>query len=50
MLLEQLVRSTKAAGIWIIQTGIVPENDASVRLHEHVGFKGGGTPRAPLEA
>ena len=26
--------STEAAGVWTIQTGIFPENDASVRLHD----------------
>jgi L-amino acid N-acyltransferase YncA len=38
-LLERLIRSTDAAGIWTIQTGIFPENEASLRLHEHVGFE-----------
>jgi len=38
LLLEQLIRSTEAAGIWTIQTGIFPENTVSVRLHERVGF------------
>ena len=38
-LLDALVASTEAAGIWTIQTGIFPENEASVRLHEHVGFR-----------
>jgi L-amino acid N-acyltransferase YncA len=38
-LLERLVASTEAAGIWTIQTGIFPENEASVRLHERVGFE-----------
>src|SRR4249919_271967 len=38
-LLEALVASTEAAGIWTIQTGIFPENEASVRLHERVGFE-----------
>jgi phosphinothricin acetyltransferase len=38
-LLEQLVESTEAAGIWTIQTGIFPENEASLRLHERVGFE-----------
>ena len=38
-LLEQLVRSTEEAGVWTIQTGIFPENEASVRLHERVGFE-----------
>jgi L-amino acid N-acyltransferase YncA len=39
LLLERLVTSTEAAGIWTIQTGIFPENAASVRLHESVGFE-----------
>ncbi|MBV8257725.1 MAG: N-acetyltransferase [Actinobacteria bacterium] len=38
-LLERLVDSTEAAGIWTIQTGIFPENEASVRLHERAGFE-----------
>jgi phosphinothricin acetyltransferase len=38
-LLEALVASSEAAGIWTIQTGIFPENEASVRLHESVGFR-----------
>jgi phosphinothricin acetyltransferase len=38
-LLEELIASTEAAGIWTIQTGIFPENDGSIRLHERVGFK-----------
>lgn len=38
LLLEQLAVSTEAAGIWTIQTGIFPENTASIRLHERVGF------------
>jgi L-amino acid N-acyltransferase YncA len=42
-LLERLISSTEAAGIWTIQTGIFPENDASVRLHERVGFEIVGT-------
>jgi L-amino acid N-acyltransferase YncA len=38
-LLERLIASTEPAGIWTIQSGIFPENDASLRLHEHVGFR-----------
>jgi L-amino acid N-acyltransferase YncA len=38
-LLEELIASTEAAGIWTIQTGIFPENGASIRLHERVGFE-----------
>ena len=38
-LLDALVASTEAAGVWTIQTGIFPENEASVRLHERAGFR-----------
>jgi L-amino acid N-acyltransferase YncA len=39
LLLERLIASTADAGIWTIQTGIFPENEVSVRLHERVGFE-----------
>jgi L-amino acid N-acyltransferase YncA len=38
-LLEALIASSEAAGIWTIQTGIFPENETSLRLHEAVGFR-----------
>ena len=38
-LLEALVEGSEAAGIWTLQAGIFPENEASVRLHESVGFR-----------
>jgi phosphinothricin acetyltransferase len=38
-LLERLIASTEQAGIWTIQTGIFPENEGSLRLHERVGFE-----------
>ena len=38
-LLEALVASTEAAGVWTIQTGIFPENAASLRIHERAGFR-----------
>ena len=38
-LLRALIRSTAAAGIWTIQSGIFPENTASLRLHEKAGFR-----------
>jgi L-amino acid N-acyltransferase YncA len=44
-LLERLIESTERAGIWTIQTGIFPENEASVRLHERVGFEAVGLRR-----
>ena len=42
-LLEQLFASTEEAGIWTIQTGIFPENEASLALHEKCGFRVVGT-------
>jgi L-amino acid N-acyltransferase YncA len=38
-LLTALIESAEAAGIWTIQTGIFPENEASLRLHERSGFR-----------
>jgi L-amino acid N-acyltransferase YncA len=38
-LLEELIASSEAAGIWTLQTGIFPENEGSIRLHERVGFE-----------
>src|SRR5262245_7943957 len=38
-LLEALVGSAEAGGIWTIQSSIFPENTASVRLHERAGFR-----------
>ena len=38
-LLDALVAHADAAGIWTIQTSVFPENEASVALHERVGFR-----------
>jgi len=38
-LMQELVRSTEAAGIWTIQSAIFPDNTASARLHAHVGLR-----------
>lgn len=38
-LLTALVGSTERAGIWTVQTGIFPENAASLALHRAVGFR-----------
>jgi L-amino acid N-acyltransferase YncA len=38
-LLEELIASTEAAGIWTIEAGMFPENEGSIRLHERVGFE-----------
>jgi len=34
-----LVEGADAAGIWTVQAGIFPENEASLRLHESCGFR-----------
>jgi phosphinothricin acetyltransferase len=38
-LLERLIASTEAAGIWTIQSGVFPENIASLALHARCGFR-----------
>ena len=38
-LLGELVTRTEAAGIWMLQAGIFPENVASLRLHFAHGFR-----------
>jgi phosphinothricin acetyltransferase len=38
-LLAALVDATEAAGIWTIQSGVFPENEASLRLHAAAGFR-----------
>ena len=42
-LLERLVADADRAGIWTIQTGVFPENEASVALHLACGFRVVGT-------
>ncbi|MEU0163303.1 N-acetyltransferase family protein [Streptomyces sp. NPDC006261] len=42
-LLRALVASTEAAGIWTIQSGIFPENSASLAVHARAGFRVIGT-------
>ncbi|TXS05354.1 N-acetyltransferase family protein [Streptomyces sp. col6] len=39
VLLKALIGSTEAAGIWTIQSGIFPENTASLAVHERAGFR-----------
>jgi L-amino acid N-acyltransferase YncA len=38
-LMDALLASADAGGIWTIQTSIFPENQASVALHERLGFR-----------
>jgi L-amino acid N-acyltransferase YncA/2-polyprenyl-3-methyl-5-hydroxy-6-metoxy-1,4-benzoquinol methylase len=42
-LLAALIASSEDAGIWTIQSGVFPENSASLRLHERAGFQVVGT-------
>ncbi len=39
LLLDALIASTEAAGIWTIQSGIFPENTASRALCARAGFR-----------
>lgn len=38
-LLEALIQASEQAGIWTLQAGIFPENQASVVLHQRCGFR-----------
>ncbi|HVF28621.1 MAG TPA: GNAT family N-acetyltransferase [Pyrinomonadaceae bacterium] len=38
-LLEALVVSSERNGIWTLQAGVFPENEASIALHEACGFR-----------
>ncbi|WP_350284524.1 N-acetyltransferase family protein [uncultured Croceitalea sp.] len=38
-LMVQLIAASEAAGYWTLQSGIFPENEASIQLHKTVGFR-----------
>jgi L-amino acid N-acyltransferase YncA len=38
-LLGALVDASEQNGIWMLQAGIFPENQASIRLHQQAGFR-----------
>lgn len=38
-LLEGLIESAEIAGFWTLEAGVFPENEASVALHRHAGFR-----------
>ncbi len=42
-LLGALVDTSEQNGIWTLQAGIFPENQASIRLHQQAGFRIVGT-------
>ncbi|MHB1921082.1 MAG: GNAT family N-acetyltransferase [Chitinophagaceae bacterium] len=39
ILLGELIRQSEACGFWTLQSGIFPENIASIALHEKLGFR-----------
>jgi L-amino acid N-acyltransferase YncA len=43
LLMSTLVQETEAAGVWMLQASIFPENEASIRAHLRVGFRIVGT-------
>ncbi|MFF0437458.1 GNAT family N-acetyltransferase [Streptomyces sp. NPDC004327] len=42
-LMNALIASTEAAGIWTIQSGVFPENTTSLAMHQRAGFRVIGT-------
>ncbi|MEO6116542.1 MAG: N-acetyltransferase family protein [Pseudolysinimonas sp.] len=38
-LMHALIERADALGVWTIQSSVFPENDASLRLHEALGFR-----------
>lgn len=38
-LLDALISASESAGIWTLQAGIFPENQASLALHARCGFR-----------
>ncbi|MFI1227501.1 MULTISPECIES: GNAT family N-acetyltransferase [unclassified Streptomyces] len=43
VLLGELIQSTERAGIWTVQAGVFPENEASLAVHRRAGFRVIGT-------
>ncbi|TVP54453.1 MAG: N-acetyltransferase family protein [Gemmatimonadales bacterium] len=39
VLLDSLIEESEKYGIWTLQAGVFPENQASIRLHKRVGFR-----------
>ncbi len=39
LLLQKLIDESETQGIWTLQSGIFPENQASIALHEKLGFR-----------
>ncbi len=39
MLMQHLIEQSEKEGLWTLQSGIFPENGASIALHKKVGFR-----------
>ncbi len=39
ILMDRLIDESEVQGIWTLQSGVFPENAASIHLHEHAGFR-----------
>jgi L-amino acid N-acyltransferase YncA len=39
MLMKELIRQSEENNLWTLQAGIFPENTASLKLHEKLGFR-----------
>jgi phosphinothricin acetyltransferase len=39
LLMDTLIDLSEKEGLWTLQSGIFPENEGSIRLHEKVGFR-----------
>ncbi len=39
IILEKLINDSECEGIWTLQAGIFPENKASIKIHENLGFR-----------
>lgn len=39
LLMQHLIEASEKSGFWTIQSGIFPENTASIKLHEKAGFR-----------
>lgn len=39
IMLRKLISESEEKGFWMLQSGIFPENIASVKLHENLGFR-----------
>ncbi len=39
LLMKNLIKESEEEGLWTIQSGIFPENEGSIALHEKMGFR-----------